>query len=247
MIVVDSENNTMLLHNTIKECIPFKENELNELAVQRNSTNIIADNAKKIHHMKVYAEITGEEFNRIFQGLQFVKLTNYCENHNGFEFKEGLNSDTKQFNPNGNCSSGGMYFIKKENIHKWIWYAYHVRMMWWVRSVTIPDDARVYVENGKFKTNKFMLGKRKLIKEKYYIEAIKCTKYNVLPHLEMGILTKNVCMAGVKRNGLFLIHVPIQHIDEDMCKESIKQNFKALQYVPNEFKEKIKDYIFISH
>jgi hypothetical protein len=32
--------------------------------------------------------------------------------------------------------------------------------MYWSREVTIPDDARVYVKDGKFKTDIIILGKR---------------------------------------------------------------------------------------
>lgn len=35
--------------------------------------------------------LTGEEFNKKYQGKSFVKLTNEEENHNGYQFRTGLN------------------------------------------------------------------------------------------------------------------------------------------------------------
>jgi hypothetical protein len=118
-------------------------------------------------------ELSGKIFNQFakFHNMELVKLTNVNELHNGYQFKGGLNEDTLRFMPYGSCSAGGIYFIPKTD--ELLWYKYADKVMYWRRSVTVPDDARVYIEchydNGfwsekrlvvKFKANKIILGER---------------------------------------------------------------------------------------
>src|SRR5579872_2898330 len=97
-------------------------------------------------------EITGYVFNNLFGDITFFKLTNINEKHNGFQFKDGLNIDTNEFNPIGCCRSGGIYFACENKIWKWVKYNDNVGPMYYVRRVMIPNDARVYIEKHKFKT-----------------------------------------------------------------------------------------------
>jgi len=39
--------------------------------------------------------LTGIEFKQLYPNTLFYKLTNETENHNGFQFKTGLNIDTE--------------------------------------------------------------------------------------------------------------------------------------------------------
>ena len=90
---------------------------------------------------KVYS---GKEFNDITKGKRFVKLTVEGENHNGFQFKTGLNIDDKLFNPNGSCQPGGLYFCDFEFFGKYL--NYNDKNCVNMRKVIIPDDAQVYIE-----------------------------------------------------------------------------------------------------
>jgi hypothetical protein len=47
----------------------------------------------------LYRVISGKEFNKLFENVEFYKLTDESENHNNFQFIDGLNVDTKIFNP----------------------------------------------------------------------------------------------------------------------------------------------------
>ena len=60
--------------------------------------------------------LSGKKFNRKFPRRQFIKLTNYDERHNGYQFKDGLNVNTEPFNPSGSCRYGGIYFVDGLNI-----------------------------------------------------------------------------------------------------------------------------------
>lgn len=108
----------------------------------------------------LHTEYNGKRFNELYKDTLFVKLTNSNECHNGFQFRDGLNSDTVEFDPTGECSPGGLYFCEQSKIMKWIDYD---GQMFYIRHVIIPDDARVYIEENKFKADRIILGTRKLI------------------------------------------------------------------------------------
>jgi hypothetical protein len=66
--------------------------------------------------------ISGTEFKKLYPNTTFYKLTNLSENHHGFQLKDGLNIDTKKFDPSLSCN-GGLYFTELNNIGLWISYA----------------------------------------------------------------------------------------------------------------------------
>jgi hypothetical protein len=101
--------------------------------------------------------LSGKQFNKLKGKYEFIKLTNEKENHNGFQFVDGINEDTNTFDTSYPCSKGGIYFCYKHNVQQWTNNDVEMK---YVRYVTIPDDAKVYYENDKFKTNKLVLGSR---------------------------------------------------------------------------------------
>lgn len=117
----------------------------------------------KIQHF-VGKVMAGEEFTKLFSNITFVKLTNEAENHNDFQYHDGLNVDIHDFNYKEKCSPGGFYFTTKENIYKWVHY--YGTIIYYMRKVTLPDDAIVYIEDDdKFKVDKFILGPKEKILE----------------------------------------------------------------------------------
>jgi hypothetical protein len=117
----------------------------------------------------ILEEMTGEMFCTLFPDLskKLVKLTNETECHNGFQFKTGLNEDTIPFNPTGECEPGGIYFTDIGNMPEWLEYGN--KQMKYCRTVTLPPDCRVYVEENKFKADKIILGERVEIKITTYL------------------------------------------------------------------------------
>ena len=113
--------------------------------------------------------LTGKAFNQQFINNVFVKLTNPSENHNGYQFKTGLNVDFREFNPTDNCEPGGFYFTEFDKMEKWIDNNESdsdiYEPMVFCRKVIIPDEAEVYIEDNKFKTDQFILGSRGYIKD----------------------------------------------------------------------------------
>ena len=114
-------------------------------------------------HNQITRTFSGKDFNIKYANYSFVKLTTQDECHNGFQFKTGLNIDTIEFNPIGDCCPGGLYFTDLNVKDKW--FKYGNKTMIWERKVIIPDDALVYVELHKFKSDKFILEERSKINQ----------------------------------------------------------------------------------
>ncbi len=117
---------------------------------------------KRFYSFNVFAEtkmttsngngkvMSGDEFNSAFPDTKFYKLTNKNEVHNEFRFKTGLNVDVLSFSPSGKCSAGGLYFTELQHIPLWLDYRPEICC---IRDVIIPEDARVYIEEKKFKAD----------------------------------------------------------------------------------------------
>jgi YHS domain-containing protein len=139
---------------------PFQNKELSE----QNIDDIIdfKDKTYKINtELFVGCVLTGLQFNKICGDMKFVKLTNETEKHNRLQFSDGLIVDILPFSPKGACSPGGIYFCDSQNIARWRKYGDCV--MHYIRPVVILDDAKIYIEEGKFKADKIFLGPRELI------------------------------------------------------------------------------------
>ncbi len=70
----------------------------------------------------------------------YYKLTEYNFKSRGFDYKLGLNIDTKPFNPSGCCSGGGLYFCELENLHQFENYGNYLT------PIVIPRGIPVYKE-----------------------------------------------------------------------------------------------------
>lgn len=89
---------------------------------------------------------------RAWKDIEFFKLTNESECHNGFHFKTGLNIDDLPFNYNvyDPCGMGRLYFAPSDAVLGWIKPDHR-----FIRKVHIPDDEEDVVlfsathDNGK--------------------------------------------------------------------------------------------------
>lgn len=97
--------------------------------------------------------------------MPFYKIMREDCIHHGFQYKTGLNIDKIRFSPRGSCKPGGMYFTCR-NILSYIDYGPYIC------KVTIPDGAKIYCEGGKFKANKFILGRKMRITSKVLIRLL---------------------------------------------------------------------------
>ncbi len=173
-----------------------------------------------------------------------------------YRYKNGINIDTKRFNPTGRCSSGGLYFSDSKNISIFLGYGPNVS------EVEIPDNANVYVETGKFKANKIKLVKimhvfeNKEFAEKHLTKAIK-NLYESLNNEKklINILTKNIrlamyipqdkitykiCLDVVKKHGYIIAYIPNKFRTKELCQIACKNWQYAIAYVPRHIKKFMK-------
>ena len=57
----------------------------------------------------------------------YCKVTNNLENHHKFPYETGLNILDKEFEKNGSCVTGGLYFSDFQHIHKYFFYGVNIR------------------------------------------------------------------------------------------------------------------------
>ena len=182
--------------------------------------------------MIIGSVLSGEEFKRLNKGKKFYKLTTFDELHNGFQFRDNLNVDIVEFNPLGECKGGGMYFADFENIFDWITYG--SKQMYWIREVRILNDSKVYIESGKFKTDKFALLKRKSIydNEEYCKIIVKKNGW-ALEYVKNQ--TDEICKLAVQKYGLALSFVKKQ--TPEICKLAVQKTYTALAFVEHQTDE----------
>lgn len=189
-----------------------------------------ADYIRKIEtHVDDY--MYGKEFNELFPDIEFVKLTNNDEKHNGYQYYDGLNIDVNEFNNDYYCSKGGFYFTIKPFAHKWVIYRPN-DVMHHIRRVTIPNDAKVFIEDyGIFKTDKFILDKKEPISTDMYVNYVKFKiKYNIsystneyLCDLFATIRNNEFYLECTRFNYHALQYIPIDMLNEEICGEALKQ------------------------
>ena len=159
----------------------------------------------------IMTEITGKLFNKLNGKKKLFKILNNNLCHYGFKYKEGYNIDTVMFNPSYECQPGGLYFCEERFLFDFINYGTKIA------TVEILDDARVYVENRKFKVNKIILS-------------------NIILLKDFDKFTDPVfCKLAVQKHGLALQYVLEQ--TKELCTIAIQQNSLALQYVLKQTEE----------
>jgi Ankyrin repeats (3 copies) len=86
----------------------------------------------------------------------YFKFTNKHEKHYGFQYKDGLNTDTIAFddNPESPWSKGGLYFADLKYIMKFIDYGIQIR------EVKVPENEKVIKQDNKYRAHSIILGKK---------------------------------------------------------------------------------------
>jgi hypothetical protein len=93
----------------------------------------------------------------------YFKITNENENHQGFQYKTGMNVLEGSFNDDekASCVPGGLYFTTVEHLH----HFYHYGV--WLRVVELPENDSTFkmvkdpdTRMDKWRANKLILGDR---------------------------------------------------------------------------------------
>jgi hypothetical protein len=184
---------------------------------------------QKIKHQ----EINGQ-YMHDFIGNIFFKFINDKFTHYGYKYVKGRNKDTQLFKPSGSCIGGGLYFADKTNINDYSNFGENLAV------IRLYSDSRVYVEDKKFKTDKF-----------YIEEFIKPDEINKVdisnPSLEdIKIYPPNLkncknptyemCFEAVSRNGMTIQYVPKNYLNREIIIKAVSQNGMALQYIDDKLK-----------
>ena len=91
--------------------------------------------------------------------MNFYKILNEEENHNGLQYKTGLNVDPLPFRKEGSCCKGGIYF-SREDILAFLYFGP------WIRKVVLPKGAEVVQDPSKpvkWRASAVKLGRREKI------------------------------------------------------------------------------------
>src|SRR5690349_5275845 len=86
----------------------------------------------------------------------YYKITNKDENHNGYQYYDGLNILDKPFEKDGSCVSGGLYFTSIKHIFKYLSYGCYLR------EIKLPNDCQWMMdpEGDKFRADKLIFVNR---------------------------------------------------------------------------------------
>jgi len=126
-------------------CWPVREKKL----LHQYSDQYIDDKIWHLIFPRQLYEMTGKELNLRAElyNITFAKCI-HPNGHFGYIFKYGENVDTKEFSPCGTCSAGGLYFTLERMIENYYTYGQIIV------EITVDDDARVWIEDGKMKADK---------------------------------------------------------------------------------------------
>lgn len=172
----------------------------------------------------LYSEITGAEFNTTYNNVKLYKFMYDDLTHYGFSYKIGLNIDFRPFNPTGRCLEGGLYFCEESKCHEYC-FAFGTKLAY----VTVPNDAKVYIENDQFKADKLIITDIvdfECIPDKFWIMLLEKHSF-ALKYIKKQ--TNEMCEKAVKRTGYAIEFVHDQ--TEEISRLALEQNADSIRYI----------------
>ncbi len=169
--------------------------------------------------------------------IHYVKLTNKTCIHNGFEFKEGLNTDTIPFNIDKECCAGGIYFCRLDDIFRWL--NYNNMEMYYIWDVKIPkvdereNDVKVMIYENKIKASSIILSNKRKIEDldiwnklDFQLKAIKWGGYSI-QYIKNP--SEEIKLEAVKKDGNVIRY--IKYPSEEIQLAATRQDGLAIQYI----------------
>jgi hypothetical protein len=156
-------------------------------------------------------EVSAKEHALLFKSRVWYKLLHGDFRHWGVTYKKGLNVDPVPFKPTGECEPGGLYFTHIDYIAYW-WRHLQPPCLY-IAEVTVPDDARVYIEpcGTKLKADKFELSNILPLNEFFdtldeiMLEWMVAAAPALLQYV--GKQTEEMCLAAVRHDAYLLRYV----------------------------------------
>jgi hypothetical protein len=175
--------------------------------------------------------LSGNDFNAKYPNAEFYKVLEKSYKHQNFKYQDGLNVRPIQL-PNVIYSTlfGGMYFVDLNYLPNEIYFS-----TYYIAKLTIPSDAIVFDEGGRFKTDKFILDlKNKVLTQDLYIWANdELCKQAITINASLLRFAKNqtyeLCKIALQQQPSVLRFVQKQ--TEAICEVAILKDGYALQYV----------------
>jgi len=185
--LADSKDDNLII-DRLYACYPFSccKTRANKLCFQILNDKIWIT----IFSRRLY-EITGKELNDIAEcnGVTFAKYLNEERSHHDYNYNCGENVDTKEFSPHRECSAGGLYFTLECLIENFKDYGDTIV------EITVDDNARVWIEDGKMKADKINIVsiiKRKVLQIEYILYPMRNNnKYCSLKKSKMCLQTND--------------------------------------------------------
>jgi hypothetical protein len=151
--------------------------------------------------------------------------------HHDFKYKEGLNVDTKPFQPKGSCEPGGLYYTSLEHLALWFNEEWSL-----IADVTVPADARVYAEpcGTKWKADRIELSNiRPVVQFLLGLDVDQRIAIMLIDPYSLKFMpqTEEICLEAVRRNGLLLKYVRQQ--TDAICLAAVQTTGLALYWVRN--------------
>lgn len=122
----------------------------------------IAEIVNKTYSVSPNLDEESKKIHEHLRSSKLYKITNPLESHNHYFYKTGVNKFQGEYTHKVDCAYGGLYFGKDKDILRWLeWGIY-------VREVFLCPDSKIVGQDGlKYKTDKFILGARKMLSREF--------------------------------------------------------------------------------
>ena len=121
---------------------------------------------------------------------KFFKILNKDRNHNGFQYKIGLNvlPQGEKFARIGSCVPGGFYYTTAKHILNFLNYGEDLF------EIRIPANAQIRKDNGKWRTDKIILGN--------HYSLFDFSTYKMLEEMGASVdINSNECIGFAAKHG----------------------------------------------
>lgn len=202
-------------------------------------------------------EITGARFKARIEAGHVFKLVNEKNQScfGDFEYKPGHIEDHVPFNPTGSCKPGGIYFTLREYLPEFRRFGDKAVV------ITLYDDSRVYVEDRKFKADKFfvesIVNLRDVIDDQTSVKTLMamleypykrfgnpttrevwnyavCNTPDALQFIPRKKQIYSMCRNAVVTHALAIKHVRDDLIDDEMIKDMLESRPHSISYLKPE-------------
>lgn len=182
----------------------------------------------------VYTLLSGKKFNELYKNNTFCKMLNDDLKHFKYKYKHGENIDINNFYSYDACSEGGLYFCDVNELYRYI-LSYGSLFSY----VKIPNDAEVYIEKNKFKSNKIILQKiqhicelRELKDSNYVLNLI---KKNPMSLKYIDEQTKEICDLAISLDPFSIQFIKNQ--TKELCELAISKDLRTIAHIKNKTRE----------